>query len=202
MPETSTSHTVIHIAIDAMDAQTLPVIVELDDPENPVISVSVAKFARYLQREGARSYASIAKAVGAIGKLRDFYSLIWQRQVLADGDIKLLLEDFLYAYDNGSVLGWRPASNQQYLLARNAVSDFVKFVMDYGGANWNASDAQFVEACRDSWLSLKQAELSLLFHTKKRSRKKVGGRRRDVVGMRQYKPFPLNRPGFRGGHLV
>lgn len=190
MLELSTSHTVVHLAIAAADAQTLPVLVELDDPDHPVISLSVAKFARYLQRSGTWSYVSISKTVGAVGKLRDFYCLVRQRRPIGAGGLKTLLEDFLYAYDNGTVLDWRPASNQQYLIARRAVCDYVKFVMDNGPAPWGAVDSQFVSACRESWISLSHAQKSLLFHTKERSRKKTGGRKRIISGLKQFKQFP------------
>ena len=48
------SNIVIHLAIEAVDAKTLPVLVELDEGGRPTISLSVAMYARYLQREGSR----------------------------------------------------------------------------------------------------------------------------------------------------
>lgn len=188
----NSTHTVIHLGIQAPDAHTLPVLVELDDPERPAISVSVAKFARYLQREGVYSYEKIYKAVKTIGKLRDFYILERGADTIATDELKGLLEGFLFSFDHGSVLGWRPASNQMYLQARSAIFEYVKFLTDHPGVEWAASEVQFIDACRQSWIGATHAEKSLLFHTKKRSGKKTRGRKRIVTGLRNYKPFPPN----------
>lgn len=185
-----TIHAIVHLGIDAPDAQTLPVLLELDDPENPTISLSVAKFARYLQRQGSRSYESIKKSVIAIGKLRDFYMLERAGGVLKEGDLRALLEDFLFAYDHGAVLGWAPASNQSYLTTRAAVTEYVKFLVDDSAQTWGMSELQFIAACRESWVSVAHAPKSLLFHTKKRNVKKAGGRKRLLTGLKQFKPFP------------
>jgi integrase len=186
-----TTHAVVHLSIDAVDSQTLPVVVELDDPANPVISISAAKFARYQQLEGTRSYEGISKAVVAIGKLRDYYKLVCNDMEIGPGKLRTFLEEFLAAFDRGTVLGWRPASNQQYLFTRSSVFEYVKFLMDTSLPFWSPGEAQFIDACRESWISLSHAEKSLLFHTKSRSRKKTAaGRKRKTAGLRQYKPFP------------
>ncbi len=190
MAEPQTSHAVVHLAVDAVDAQTLPVVIEMDDPTNPVISISVAKYARYQQLQGTRSYEAISKSVVAIGKLRDYYKLVCGSMDLAPGKLRMFLEEFLAAFDRGTVLGWRPASNQQYIFTRSAVFDYVKFLMDTSLPFWSQGEAQFVATCRESWISLSHAEKSLLFHTKSRSKKKTGGRKRQTVGLRQFKPFP------------
>lgn len=181
---------VIHLAIDAPDAKTLPVLVELDDAGPPTISLSVAMYARYLQREGARSYETLRKYVTAIGKLKDYYTLVCGSRAIEAREISRLLEDFLHAYDHGAVLGWAASSQNEYVLCRSAVVEYVKFVMDNGDANWPAREIQFIENCRVSWSSSQHAEKSLLFHTKKRQRKKTGGRKKALTGLRQYKPFP------------
>jgi integrase len=185
-----TTHAVVHLAINAVDAQTLPVVIEMDDPANPAISISVAKFARYQQLQGTRSYESISKSVLAIGKLRDFYKLVCNDVTLGPGKLRTFLEEFLAAFDRGTVLSWRPASNQQYLATRSAVYDYVKFLMDTSLPFWSAGESQFIEACRESWISLSHAEKSLLFHTKSRSGKKTRGRKRQTTGLTQFKPFP------------
>lgn len=51
-------------------------------------------------------------------------------------------------------------------------------------------EVQFIEDCRTSWSGSQHAEKSLLFHTKKRQKKKAGGRKKVLTGLRQYKPFP------------
>jgi integrase len=185
-----TANTVVHIAIDAPDALTLPVLVELAETGPPSISLSVAKFARYLQREGMLSYETLRKYVVAIGKLKDYYILVREGEAVASGELGSLLEDFLYAYDHGTVLGWPDATQNEYVLCRTAVIAYVKFVMDVGRGTWAADEVRFVEACRLSWRTAKHAEQSLLFHTKKRLRKKTGGRKKKATGLRQYKPFP------------
>lgn len=103
------AHIVIHLAIDAPDAKTLPVLVEIDGDAPPTISLSVAKYARYLLREGARSYETIRKYVIAIGKLKDYYTFVCNSRPIEAREISRLLEDFLHAYDHGAVLGWPPA---------------------------------------------------------------------------------------------
>lgn len=185
-----TSHAVIHLSINAIDALTLPVIVELDDVSSPTISLSVAKYARYLQRQGAQSYENITKMVVAIGKLRDFYILARNGISLGPGELIELLEDFLFAIDHGGVLGWRPASNQQYKQIRSAVLEYVQWLVRNSDMPVSASEARFIEACRWSWRSTSNAEKSLLFHTKKRNKKKSAGRRKNIHGLKRYKPFP------------
>lgn len=185
-----TANTVVHIAIDAPDALTLPVLVEVPDAGPPSVSLSVAKFARYLQREGMRSYETLRKYVVAIGKLKDYYTLVRGGEAVPSGELGSLIEEFLHAYDHGTVLGWTDATQNEYVLCRTAVLEYVKFVMDVGSATWPANEVRFVEACRLSWRTAKHAEQSLLFHTKKRLRKKTGGRKKNLTGLRQYKPFP------------
>lgn len=99
-----TANIVIHLAIEAPDAKTLPVLVELDEDGPPTISLSVAMYARYLQREGARGYETIRKYVIAIGKLKDYYALVCGSRPIEAREIGRLLEDFLHAYDHGAVL--------------------------------------------------------------------------------------------------
>lgn len=186
----TTANTVVHIAIKAPDALTLPVLVEVPESGEPSISLSVAKFARYLQREGMRSYETLRKYVVAIGKLKDYYTLVRGGEVVPVGELGSLIEEFLHAYDHGSKLGWPAATQNEYVLCRTAVLEYVKFVMDTGSSTWPANEVHFVEACRQSMRSAKHAEQSLLFHTKKRLRKKTGGRKKILTGLRQYKPFP------------
>lgn len=190
MPRPETTNIVVHIAIDAPDALTLPFLLEVTDTGSPSVSLSVAKFARYLQREGMRSYETLRKYVVAIGKLKDYYTLVRGGDALSSDELGSLIEDFLYAYDHGSVLGWTDATQNEYVLCRTAVLEYVKFVMDVSSAAWSAHEVQFVEACRFSWRTVNHAEQSLLFHTKKRLRKKTSGRKKTSIGLRQYKPFP------------
>lgn len=184
------SNIVIHLAIEAADAKTLPVLVELDEGGRPTISLSVAMYARYLQREGSRSYETLRKYVTAIGKLKDYYTFVCGSRPIEAREISRLLEEFLHAYDHGSVLGWAPSSQNEYVLCRSAVVEYVKFVMDNGDAVWPDREIRFVEDCRRSWTGSQHAEKSLLFHTKKRGRKKTGGRKKALTGLRQFKPFP------------
>ena len=184
---------VVHLAIDAPDALTLPVLVQVSEADPPAISLSVAMFARYLQREGSRSYETLRKYVTAIGKLKDYYTLVRGGESVPSGELGWLIEEFLHAFDHGSVLGWTAASQNEYVLCRTAVLEFVKFVMDVSNSTWPANEVKFVEGCRSSWVSAKHAEQSLLFHTKKRLRKKTGGRKKNLTGLRQYKAFPAKR---------
>ena len=186
----TTAHMVVHLAVDVPDAVTLPVLVKFADPLNPQISYSVAKYARYLQREGHASYETIHKSVRALGKLLDYYLLIYKSRSLGTGEIRNLLDDFLFAFDNGSVLGWGNAHTNEFVVARTAVADYVKFVQAYS-ASWMLDEAEhhFISECRQAFVSATHAHESLLFHTKKRSTKKRG-RRKVAIGLRQYKPFP------------
>ena len=139
MHRPETANTVVHIAIDAPDALTLPVLVEVPEEGPPSVSLSVAKFARYLQREGMRSYETLRKYVVAIGKLKDYYTLVRGGEAVPSGELGSLIEDFLHAYDHGSVLGWSDATQNEYVLCRTAVLEYVKFVMDVGSATWPAN---------------------------------------------------------------
>ena len=181
---------VIHLAIEAPDAKTLPVLVDVGDSARPTISLSVAMYARYLLREGVRSYETIRKYVTAIGKLKDYYTIVCGSRPIEAREVRRLLEDFLHAYDHGSALGWAPASQNEYVVCRTAVVEYVMFVMDNGDAVWPSQEVQFIEDCRTSWSGSQHAEKSLLFHTKKRQKKKAGGRKKVLTGLRQYKPFP------------
>lgn len=190
MTRPQTTNTLIHLAISAVDAKTLPVLLEISDGGTQSISLSVAMYARYLQREGLRSYETIRKYVSAIGKLKDYYTLEYKGASLESSELGLFLEKFLHAFDHGSVLGWTSATQNEYVLCRTAVLEYLKFVMDQSDGIWPKSEIQFLEDCRTSWTSVKYAQQSLLFHTKKRLRKKTGGRKKSHAGLRQYKQFP------------
>ena len=128
-------------------------------------------YSRYLQRQQVRSYESITKSVIAIGKLRDYYFLVCKNNQSEVATAKAILEDFLYAFDNGTVLGWKAASNQQYKATKRAVADYVKFSSEFLSKDLEISDREFIDICRDSYISSTYAEKSLLFHTKKRNKK-------------------------------
>lgn len=136
------ANTVVHLAIDAPDALTLPVLLEVSDTGGCSVSLSVAKFARYLQREGMRSYETLRKYVVAIGKLKDYYTLARGGAAVPTGELGWLIEDFLHAYDHGSVLGWAAATQNEYVLCRTAVLEYVKFVMDVGSGTWPTDKAR------------------------------------------------------------
>ena len=156
----TTANKVVHIAIKAPDALTLPVLVEVPESGEPSISLSVAKFARYLQREGMRSYETLRKYVVAIGKLKDYYTLVRGGEVVPVGELGSLIEEFLHAYDHGSKLGWPAATQNEYVLCRTAVLEYVKFVMDTGSSTWPANEVHFVEACRQSYAVATDAEVT------------------------------------------
>ena len=147
-------------------------------------------YSRYLQRQQVRSYESITKSVIAIGKLRDYYFLVCKNNQSEVATAKAILEDFLYAFDNGTVLGWKAASNQQYKATKRAVADYVKFSSEFLSKDLEIPDREFIDICRDSYISSTHAEKSLLFHTKKRNKKKEYGRKRSINGLWMYKPFP------------
>lgn len=185
-----TTHAVLHLSIDAPDARTLPILLELNDPKHPEVNLTLARYSRFLQREGTMSYEAIQKMVAAVGKLRDFYFLVYGEKSLIPGDMKSLLEDFLFAFDHGSELGWRPASSQQYARTRRYVCDYVNFLGDTKGLLLQPNELQFLKTCRESYISSVHAHKSLLFHTKKRSRKRSAGRKKVIVGLQNYIPFP------------
>lgn len=185
-----TTHAVVHLSIEAADAKTLPVIVELDDVNEPAISLSVLQYARYLQKEGLFSYSAITKKVVAVGKLRDYYLLVKGGRSLAPGELRDLLENFLHDFDHGKVLRWRPASDKVYKQTRVAIHDYTKWLIGMSSALSSSVEAKFLETCREAYRSTAQSEHSLLFHTKPRDKKKSRGRRKSHSGLRQYKPFP------------
>jgi integrase len=190
MSPPETANTLVHLAINAVDAKTLPVLLEIYADGTPTISLSVATYARYLQREGLRSYETLRKYVSAIGKLKDYYTLVRGGAALDGGELRSMLEEFLHAFDHGSVLGWSPSSQNEYILCRTAIFEYVEFALNQGDGIWSASEMKFLEACRASWTNAKHAKQSLLFHTKKRLKKKTGGRKKVLTGLRQYKQFP------------
>lgn len=191
MSEARTTQAVIHLSINAPDAKTLPVLVDVRDADNPIINYSVAKAARYLQREGTSSYETIKNTVQAIAKLHDYYLLVHGEKILKPGEMKNLLEDFLFAVDHGTVLGWHSVSNAEFGAIRASVLGYVKYLLEQS-VDWptNGPDHQFLYACKTSFINTSHVSKSLLFHTKKRPRKKNKGRKKAAAGLRIYKPFP------------
>lgn len=187
-----TSHAVIHIGIASADSVTIPVLIDLSDANRPFICRSVGIYARYLQRQGVRSYESITKSVIAIGKLRDFYLLVLKSNAQHEISIKTFLEDFLYAFDNGTALKWKAASNQQYKYTKRAIADFIKFSSENNSKYLDEFELEFINTCRAGFISTGHAEKSLLFHTKKRNKKKESGRKRKVNGVWLYRAFPID----------
>lgn len=56
-----------------------------------------------------RSDQTIRKYVTAIGKLKDYYTIVCGSRPIEAREVRRLLEDFLHAYDHGSASGGRPA---------------------------------------------------------------------------------------------
>ena len=114
-------HTVIHLGISAPDYETMPALVLFPDSDEPHISFIVARYARYLQKEGHASYATISKDIHYIGLLFDYYHLVAKPNCKSINDWEMLLEDFLHAFDKGAVLGWRSARIADYTYCKNTV---------------------------------------------------------------------------------
>ena len=191
LPEVLTNHAVVHLAISNSDCRTIPLLLDLTQPTEFQICLSTVAYARYLQIQGNLGYSSIYKEVSIIGKLRDYYQLVKRSEAVTPQGMRRLLDEFLYAFDTGSVLGWEPAGSGEYAQARLGVYDYAKWLIDNSDIQWPASELQLIEAMRDSWTSISHQDKSLLFHTKKRAKtKRTRGRKRSTTGLRQSRPFP------------
>lgn len=103
----NTIHTVIHLGISAPDYETMPTLILFLESIEPHASFIVARYARYLQKEGHASYATISKDVHYIGLLFDYYYLVAKPSTKNTNDWEMLIEDFLNAFDKGSVVSPR-----------------------------------------------------------------------------------------------
>lgn len=192
-------HTIVHLGIESPDSATAPMLLEIGDPANPKFSLIVARYVRYLQREGHASYETISKDVRYVGLLYDYYALVEKNKALIVDDVPLLIEDFLAAFDKGSVLGWKAASKQSYMYCKNAVSQFCRFVFNELGFNRRLpnEEAAITEALARSYNYSAHMKTSLLFHVKRHSsterqkqHNKSRGNKRATSGTRAVKYFP------------
>lgn len=192
-------HTVVHIGIDASDSETAPFLMSIIDPNAPHISPVVAKYVRYLQREGHASYATITKDVYYIRLLFDYYVLVAKRNLHNINNISQLLEDFLSAYDTGSVLNWKPSSTQNYSYCKKATQHFCRFVLDDMNIRRNLpnEDKILTEHLATAYEYSGHLKNSLLFNIKRNASNNNGnsnvnkrGYRRSRVGARSVKYFP------------
>jgi len=194
-----TLHTIIHLGISAPDYETMPALILFPDPNKPHISFNVARYARYLQKEGHASYATISKDVRYIGLLFDYYHLVSKPNCKSINDWEMLIEDFLHAFDKGSALGWYPARTADYAYCKNTIKQFCLFLFDDKPIRKPLpnEESDIEEAINRSYEYSSHLRKSLLFHVKRKSSnvkskhtKQNRGLRRSKVGAKVVKYFP------------
>lgn len=195
----NTVHTIIHLGISAPDYETMPALILFPDSGEPHVSFIVARYARYLQKEGHASYATITKDVHYIGLLFDYYHLVAKPNCKSVNDWEMLIEDFLHAFDKGAALGWRSAKTADYTYCKNTIKQFCRFIFDNktGRKLFPNEERDVEEAINRSYEYSAHLKQSLLFHVKRRSSRtrseharRKRGRRRDKAGAKVVKYFP------------
>lgn len=193
------AHTIVHVGINAPDSATTPMLLQIEEPTSPRFSLVVARYVRYMQREGHASYETITKDVRYIGLLYDYYVLVEKNKAFSKNNIPLLIEDFLAAFDKGAVLGWKAASKQAYAYSRSAIYQFCNFVFSESRLNRRLpnEEAAITEALVRSYNYSAHMKTSLLFHVKRHSSterqkqyNKSRGMKRSISGAQSVKYFP------------
>ena len=195
----NTIHTVIHLGISAPDYETMPALILFPENVEPHSSFIVARYARYLQKEGHASYETINRDVHYIGLLFDYYYLVAKPNSKSTNDWEMLIEDFLSAFDKGSVLGWSAAKTSDYTYCKNTTKQFCRFVF---GLNKErkllpAEERDLEESISRSYEYSSHLKTSLLFHIKRKTNSTKSahsaqkrGRRRSKSGATVVKYFP------------
>lgn len=195
----NTIHTVIHLGISTADYETMPALILFPENIEPHTSFIVARYARYLQKEGHASYVTINRDVHYIGLFFDYYYLIAKPNSKNTNDWEMLIESFLNAFDKGSVLGWKSAKTADYVYCRNTLKQFCRFVfgLKYERRLLPAEEQDLEEIINRSYEYSSHLKTSLLFHVKRRSENtrslhKVSkrGHRRAKSGATVVKYFP------------
>lgn len=192
-------HTVIHLGISAPDCETMPTLILYPDSEEPHASFTVARYARYIQKEGHASYATIVKDLKYIGLLFDYFYLIAKPNFEEFNDWELFIESFLNDFDKGAVLNWKAASNKEYSYCKNTIREFCKFVFGKETKRKLLPNEELdIEASISrSYEYSAHLKSSLLFHVKRHSSNiqsshanKKRGRKRSSGGSKLVKFFP------------
>lgn len=195
----NTIHTVIHLGISTPDYETMPALILFPEKVEPHASFLVARYARYLQKEGHASYATITRDVHYIGLLFDYYYLVAKPNFSSTNDWELFIEDFLNAFDKGSVLGWNAAKTSDYTYCKNTTKQLCRFVF---GLNKErkllpAEERDLEESISRSYEYSSHLKTSLLFHIKRKTNSTKSahltqkrGRRRSKAGATVVKYFP------------
>lgn len=195
----NTIHTVIHLGISAPDYETMPALILFPENIEPHASFIVARYARYLQKEGHASYTTISKDVHYIGLLFDYYYLVAKTNAKNNNDREMLIEDFLSAFDKGSVLGWRSAKTADYTYCKNTIKQFCRFVFGLKSERTllPAEERDLEHSISRSYEYSSHLKTSLLFHVKRKTSGtraahtiKKRGRRRSKSGTTVVKYFP------------
>lgn len=192
-------HTIVHLGISALDCETMPTLILFPDANFPHASFVVARYVRYLQREGHASYRTITRDVRYIGLLFDYYFLVAKKNGNNTDDWESLIEDFMLAFDTGSVLGWSPANTQDYTYCKSTIKHFGSFVNK--GGNKKAllpnEERELEDSISKSYLYSSHLKHSLLFHVKRKTSnareqhlERKRGRKRDISGSQMVKYFP------------
>jgi len=195
----NTIHTTIHLGVSAPDNATTPALVLFHNYENPYISIGAIRYARYLQKEGHASYATITKDIHYIGLLFDYYYLVAKQKYETLNEWEMFIEYFLNDFRQGSVLGWKSSSIDNYIYCKNAIKQFSQFVFN-GKPNrklFPNEKHDVEEAINRSYQYSSHMRNSLLFHIKSNSsivrekhRNQKRGRRSDRIGATIVKYFP------------
>ncbi len=192
-------HTLIHLGIDAPDYETMPALLLYPEGFEPHVSFIVARYTRYLQREGHASYATITRDAHYIGLFFDYYYLVAKNNCSTSNDWEMLIEDFLSAFDKGSVLGWKAAKISDYTYCKNTLKEFSIYIS--GDKKTRKSlpneEIDIQKSIDRAYQYSAHLRNSLLFHLKRKtsrmknehSRKKRG-QRRSKAGATVVKYFP------------
>lgn len=119
---TKTAHSIVHIPVqEGPIGQSLPFLF-LRDGE---LSLLALAWARCLLLEEEPSPSKLAKAVGALGRFYDFYTLEKSSPTLTQGKFSMLLRQFHEARRFGlSSLGWESVRAQTAIADVRVISDF------------------------------------------------------------------------------
>ncbi|KOE19678.1 hypothetical protein ACS85_02445 [Vibrio parahaemolyticus] len=195
----NTIHTVIHLGISAPDYETMPTLILFPEGVEPHASFIVARYARYLQKEGHASYATVSRDLHYIGLLFDYYYLVVKPNAKNTNDWEMFIEDFLSAFDKGAVLGWRAAKTADYTYCKNTTKQFCQFVSGLKSSRklLPAEEKDLEYSINRSYEYCAHLKTSLLFHIKRKShsmkdshKSKERGRRRAKSGATVVKYFP------------
>lgn len=162
------------------------------------VSVYALSWARHLALENNAGPVHVEKAISAVGRMYDYYTIHEKGRPIAEDDLTRLVKKFMEAREHGiSELRWKPVLRKTAIDDARYFTDFSQFCAD----NFGHTPANPIEQKLVTSLNVREQQTYYSAMSHRRSWDKLAhltpatGKGKGLVAMPKFRPVVGTRPG-------